>query len=188
MATDMQGLPMMADDSYVPSPLSNMTIDSANFVAQIDPSKVVEELYHALSGEVYDYKNKTWTRKLKPFLNEGGVNTIITRVRAIVNQNTTMSNLDDERIHKIIVAIGDELDILLFLKYEEFEVDKANLTTIVSMVQEMVYCSLMRAWLEGERDMFKDTIRSAEQSVSRSMTDESGFGKAKSFLGNMFNK
>jgi hypothetical protein len=187
MPTDFQNIPINSDDSYTPSPLSNMTIDSANFVAQIDPSKVVEELYHNLSGEVYDYKNKAWIKGANYYLNERGVNIITTRVRAIVNQNTTMSNLDEETIRKIMVSIGDELAILLFLKYEEFEVDKAKLTSIVSMVQEMIYCSLMRAWLEGERDMFKDTIRSAEQSVVR-MNEESGLNKAKSFLGSMFNK
>lgn len=176
---------------YSPLPISAGGGLDSNFVAQINPENVVENLQHALSGNVWDYSNKEWVKgKLKPFLNDEGVSTIITRVRSVVNQNTTMSNLDETTIKKMIISLGDELAIILFLNYQKWEVDKANLTTIVSMIQNMAFCALMRAWGEGERDLFKDTVRSGEQFNFRQSGDEQRgmFGKAKSLFGNMFSK
>lgn len=174
-------------DSYVPQIMPQGNLD-ANFVQQINPEIVVENIFHSLSGEVWDYKEGKWVRKLKPFLNELGVNTVITVVRSIVNQNTTMSNLDSKIISNIIVSLGDELACLFMLNWKDFDIEKANLTPIVKVIQNMAYFALMRAYLEGERDLFKNTVRSAEQYAYRGQPEDSGmFGKAKNMFSKMFN-
>ena len=106
------------------------------------------------------------------FLNEDGRTAITTIIKSVVNTNTILSNLTEKEISKIIIDIGDEITMLLIMGHEDFDVDKRNLVTIVSLCCRMCYLSLKRCLNQGERIFLKTAIRSHETNIVRHQPQE----------------
>jgi len=148
------------------SPLPS-TPDATSLLVQTNPAEIIAELEHNLRGEVWDNVNQKWESKQASFLNEEGINKIMTIIRGTVNTNCILSNLNDKEIANIIVDIGKEITLLLAQEYKTYKVEKSNLTTIVNLCLRMSYFSLKRASGEGERRFLKTSVRSSEHVLVR---------------------
>ena len=141
--------------------------NTSNIIMQTNPDKILDEIEKALKGEIYNYEQKKWEKKDDAWLNKQGIGQIIIIAKSIINQNTIMSNLDDNEIEAMIINLGDELVMLLKMRYQEFEINKAKLTSIVNLVTRMAYCSLKRAWHGDEKKFLKTSVRSMETIIQR---------------------
>lgn len=123
--------------------------DIVTIITKVD--QIIEKIENDLrckekkwNEEVQDYE---WTSipEVKPLMNELGIKSIIIFVKAVVNENTICSKFDEEEIRKKVLWIHDKLCDLLFKRYKEFDVDKANLSTIIIIVEDTIKTTLNRA-------------------------------------------
>lgn len=137
--------------------------DAATLIQHTDPVSILVDLEHQLRGEVYAPDNKKsvegWFVRETPLLNNKGINKIMLILRGVVNTNCILSNLDAKEVSNIIIDIGEELSFLLAMEYEEYDIRKANLTTIVNLCCRMYYFALKRGFNEGERRFLRMSVR-----------------------------
>jgi len=138
--------------------------EEANIIKQTDPKHIIEELKHVLRGEEFDEEKQAWVKVRKPLLNEKGIRSIMTDIKGVVNQNTILSNLNEQEISNIIVNLGDTLRIKLSANRKEFDINKFELNTILFTILNMSYPALKRAYAQGERIWHK-TISSEQRHV-----------------------
>lgn len=150
------------DSPMAPSPEMMPMVspmDEASLVKETRPEKVIDKIEHILKGEEYNEKEETWEKKYDPLINNVGIRSIMIDVKAVVNQNTILSNLRDDEIRNIIISLGDTVIMKLMMRREEFEVDYAELSSIVYLVCNMSYMALKRGYFEGERKFLKTTTQ-----------------------------
>lgn len=148
------------------------TAEALSLLTQTNPAELVAQIEHMLAGEVWNPTDEKYEEKQTSFLNEDGRTAIATIIKSVVNTNTILSNLTEKEISKIIIDIGDEITMLLIMGHEDFDVDKRNLVTIVSLCCRMCYLSLKRCLNQGERIFLKTAIRSHETNIVRHQPQE----------------
>jgi len=139
----------------------------ANLIMQTNPERIVEEIEHTLKCEVFDHQRQKWVQKpgSTPFLNDVGLAAIITAIRGKVNQNTILSNLTEKEIQMLMIHLSDEIIGLIAMRYQEYEIDKAHLTLLVNLIEDMCFLALKRCLNQGERQFLKTTVQSHEKVV-----------------------
>lgn len=171
-----QQYPPMEYGGYGMAPQQMINPSQADLVEKITPRKLAEEIEHKLRGEVFHFKKEVWYRPKdsKPFLNEEGIWRIISVVTSYVNDNTIYSNLSQEEISALMVKLSRQLIGLLQIKYKEFKIDKAYLTTVKNIVMTSTFLALLRAKGGVERRLLSKSI--TEQIISKQQQPEQNKG------------
>lgn len=159
---------------------SYMDTASPNLIKwQLDYEGDLKRLKNEWAGRVPEMKQEgvVWVKKLKPKMNEEGLNTVIPYVRSMISKSP-LSNLTEEEVNKICLTVGRNIADVLFLKYDLFEIDKNFLSIIVDQATDFVYIVLKRAQDEGERHFLKETSHVTEVHTDRGEENQKGvFGK-----------
>jgi len=129
----------------------------SSLMAMADPGRTAREIKGKLEGKEFDVEKQEW---FKPegshaLMNQKGVESIMNDVWAILNLNTSISNLDDSHIFPTIISLADALIIKLQQKYKEFGIEKSELTTVCNMIINPCFFCLRRCYNEGERKWYK---------------------------------
>lgn len=124
--------------------------DDVGILEKTDPKFLVKELENLLLGKEED-ENGVLVDTGEKKMNKKGAKSIISDVKSIVNQNTILSNLDEEHIQKEVIFLGDIIINKLSMRWKEYEIDKSELSSIVLLVCHTANCSLLRAWQNQER-------------------------------------
>ena len=132
--------------------------DPATLIQHIDPAALVDMLEKGWRGEVYDSKTRKWKPSDYKVINNKGINRITFYLRSIVNTNCTLSNFDEREVGELVVLAGKELACLLAMNYEEYEIKKENLSTILFLCCIVIYSALKRGYNEGERGLLTKTV------------------------------
>lgn len=130
-----------------------------NLLQQTDPDVIANLLEHHIKNEIWDDENKKWEKKEEPLLNDKGVNVLMTAFRGIVNHNTILSNLSDKDIENLMKGLIDQIVVLLYTRWKEFDIDKSNLTPIADLFCNTAFLALKRAYDNGERDFYTKSIQ-----------------------------
>ncbi|GIW67820.1 MAG: hypothetical protein KatS3mg096_715 [Candidatus Parcubacteria bacterium] len=104
---------------------------------QLDVDSILNQCFHLLRQDIFTINSKTgnieWKEieREKRVLTDEGVDSIMQILRFYINKNNLLSNLEDEKINKLMYRFMTELNDLLFLKYHimfplptEEEIDK----------------------------------------------------------------
>ena len=144
----------------------------ADLVEKITPRMLAEEIEHKLRGEVWDRKELKWYQpeESKPYLNEEGIWRMMAIITSFINDNTIYSNLNDEQIRLLMLALSAQVIGLLRQKYILFEVDKADLTSIKNIILDSTFLALLRAKGGRERGLLSKSI--SESIISRQQLPE----------------
>ena len=147
---------------------------------QLDYEKDLQRLKHEWSGEEQIITNKgiAWERKLKTKMDDEGINTIIPYMRSLISK-APLSNLTEDNINSICLTSGSHISDIIFLKYDDFQMDKCYCSLIVWQMCETIFIVLKRAQDEGEREFLKNTTHTSE--IHTNQTEGGG-----SFFGRMF--
>lgn len=148
---------------YAPPAISTIP----NLLQQTNPDVIAELLEHHLKNEVWNEDNKKWETKDNPLVNKKGINIIMTAFRGIINHNTILSNLSDKDIENLMKGLIDQIIILLYTRWKEFEIDKSNLTPIADLFCNSAYLALKRAYDNGERDFYTKSIQESRVMAQR---------------------
>lgn len=157
----------MEEEQYYPTPQYGtggyQPQDSkADLLEKIRPEKAVEVIKNVLKGLEYDELSNTWKPNphLKEFaLTEFGATMVASLIYPASSQNTSLSNLKEERIHKRLVNIMKALCKDMLDYYHEMGIkSQAQMYHVASIVYTHVWVSLTQSENEGIRRLLNSTI------------------------------
>jgi hypothetical protein len=99
----------------------------------------------------------------EPLLNEEGVNNIMSTVRMIVNNNTTMNELNDDTIERIMAMLTTTTIKMLMLNRGLYDIkNKTDRDIILHLVIMPIFLTLNRSRAGGERKFWQHRPGTAE--------------------------
>lgn len=148
--------------------LQNQGHETANLVKQTDPEKDLMDLEQTFRGKLWDAEKQEYVKqeKIEPYLDESGIFHIMTRLRAIINNNTRFANLSERKVDILTESFANEMTDYLTMTWRKHKVAHSRLKPLVNMTADMVHMILLRAMNNGEKDLIKKTT-SSNESVSR---------------------
>jgi len=158
--------------SYDYSPI--LHAPDASFAKQVDPKGMLVEIKHILRGDSWDDEGKKWKSTKHPQINEIGITSIMADLYPIINQNTTLSELDKEEISKVMISIAHRIVVKLAVSGEDFGIDESNYSTVLDGIRYQMLMTLKRSQEGGERKLWRTTIRSTDTRVSRPPEEKRG--------------
>jgi hypothetical protein len=110
----------------------------------------------------------------EPLMNQLGVNSVVTQVRAIVNQATVMSNLTDENIRLLTDFMADTLARDLMTNRRRYGIKAAyDRDKIFTTAVEAGLIVMKRAREQGERNFWRGSV----QELIHKLQNPDGGGK-----------
>jgi len=148
----------------------------ATLVAQTDPSKLLDDMEHQLRNEVPTMDGKGgYKSQGNPLANNNGISSILSCVRGIISQNTTLSYLEAEEIQNQMEQLADVLSDKLALNYKAYGIDVTDVDTIFwTIILFPTFNCLKRAWKKNEKNWLNKTV--FEQIQSRSSPQQENVG------------
>ena len=150
-----------------------------SLVSQTNPDKVLFEIEMKLRGKkpfINEQGEKEWIVPdgCYPLVNDSGINSFMTDASAVINQNTIMSNLKEDRISAIIISLSDTIINKIAMNWKEFNIKKSDLDTIHNCIIVPSYMALNRAMNEGEKRFLKTSVRAVESFTTNTKDPHSG--------------
>lgn len=99
----------------------------------------------------YNEKGEQVLEAQKPLVNVQGTYKLISLVKRYINRNFMMSNFDEATILLILRRLNENITANVFPKWEEYEIEPADLQLITKMVLDSIHATLLRALNDGER-------------------------------------
>lgn len=162
------------------------TPDTSQVMERADPEIVMENIIHKLRGETWTPNEGKWIEntKLKKYVNEEGISKIIAQLQTFLNYNTTLSNLDEREISRVILGYGKfNLRKSIYLHHKDWDIQLEDATAIVFIVLYPVYFALKRGYNEGDKKFLKGTIQNVIHTSSQTMMDQTKKGGIRRRLG-----
>jgi len=159
---EYQEMPMPPQDMYVPGG-SNIPPLEAALIEKLDPKAVLEKLRHSLRGEEWDEESGNYIRKQKPMCDDELIHVLMMSAASVINQNTTMSDIDEIEIGRILFDLASTLITLLSQTADTHGVEYSNLDTIWTSICNEADMALKRGKNRGEMKALRTVIRSQEQ-------------------------
>ena len=135
------------------SPMHNF---QGAIVLLTNPNDDLYKLELALRGMTTD-KNGNPTQTGEPLMNAEGIQSVLGQVQSLVSQATSMSNLKDPEISKLMVEqLGDAVIQDLMINSKKYGIKNHTARTrILTIVSNTAYITMKRALDEGERRFWK---------------------------------
>ena len=134
---------------------------------KIDSEDTINEISHLLNGDTWNNSEEKWDinkDKSRRLCNALGNKTLTTYLRAFLNKNLVLTNLDHEIILKIAMEAADKIADLIYTSYDIFEIKKENAAIIHSMIDNNCFATLRRSKDGFFTDHLSTTQRYIEQS------------------------
>lgn len=128
---------------------------------QLDSSDIIKDLELTLKNQAIN-ENGEIIQRGKPLINDLGASEILSVIKAVLTKNTYLSNLKEFQVNKEIISFADDITDLLASKYDEFGVDKRNLSIIHDICVSTIAFAIRRPMNQGERVFLKPTRRVIE--------------------------
>lgn len=143
----------LAPDFVPPISLNKQQQDSDLIKWQIDGTDLLEVLLHNLKREFFDYENQQWIQveNQPPMLNDKGVYDILSMLQPRLHKILSLTNLESKDVNRMAKEIRNNVIEKLYLNYDLYECQKSDLTTIVNIVDHLVYAVLRKSFNDGQR-------------------------------------
>lgn len=111
---------------------------------------LVHQLYRMLGGYeiTLDSQNQLVRKrdgKVKPLMNDVGIERVISLIRGLVNPVTALSNIDDEEANELIRQVLYDFILDLVNNKERWSIEDGDMHTVMSIVKSIVFMQLKRA-------------------------------------------
>jgi len=156
-----QGMSTMSPSNFATPPVD----DLARW--QLELNDILDRAEHMLSGDVIKHENNNifWIRNPEPDdnpLNAKGVRLLMKILANYVNRNTILSDYTNKEIKMKVHLFSQEVNDLVFMKYDEIGMDNENkrkeYPMIVMMLKDIVHNAYSRAKLGGERESLRKAM------------------------------
>lgn len=159
--------------------------DTSQIMDKADPSKIMNRIVHSLRAEILNIETGAWeSGTRKAYVNENGISNIIAQLESLLNYNTTLSNLDDEEVSRIILGYGKaNLRKAIYLNHKRWGIKLEDATTIMFIILYPVYFALKRGYMEGDKKFLTSTTQNVIQQSTSTIHDNSKKGAIRRRLG-----
>jgi hypothetical protein len=178
---------MEHEEQYYPMPQHRQDDSNRTTKWKVDPEDVISEIGHNLRGDVFNEYDQEWTVNdgTNPKLcNEKGTKAFTAYLRSFLNKNVILSNYrDDEIIRKIAMEAALTVNDLIYTRYDAFEIDKEDCRSILLMIDNNIYATLLRA----KDGFFTNHLSTTQRYIEQSNVTTQDRETKKKFMGNPFN-
>ena len=121
--------------------------DAQGLLDRTDPRVVILDIKNTFRGLEFDEVSGEWKRHegSEPLMNEKGINAIMPLVRSLVNDNSVLSNFDDEG-RDLVVITSDAIHDLLEENWKEYGIRKSQLSSVISVFLNMAVPCVKRGY------------------------------------------
>ena len=150
----------------------NLEAEITNIVGQIDPQTIIDNLDHALKGEQYNKESNAWIMNAsgKYLVNDDCRGSVISYLDGILNNNTTMANIDEKRLGYLMESVIETVTKTFVVNLEKFGFvppgrtyeksiyenkgtpDTATMTMVANMIYKVCFLVFSRA-LKGQESI-----------------------------------
>jgi hypothetical protein len=153
-----------------------------------NPSNLIEDVENIFRGERYDDKGEV-KQVGSRMMNEEGINSVMGKLRSLVNQVTVMSNLSERQIYNHTLHLADVLIQSLMINWKRYGIvdekgkpDYVTRTAIVTIACNAADICMKRALFEtGISD--KRFWRGTTQEIAQNFNDRTNKGLIKGLFG-----
>jgi len=143
---------------------------------QLNLSELLKGLENSLLGRYIDSDTGEYVTVKNPPINREGVQRINMLISSVFDQNTILSNLEEEEIISMCHEFGEAIVWLIAENYEAFQIKVADRDMIVDIVNRTFYNTLKRAWKGMERESARRVLQINEFKRSEDMQKKTLFG------------
>lgn len=204
----------MNGDEFVDVPTQNMDYgvpvmpqveELKNIVSQINPNKIISDINRVLRGE-YKESEGVWKMNASgnPLVNDACRGYVIGFISGILNNSTTMGNIDEKRLSLLMESVIDTITKNFTTRLEEFGFvppgkgftegkfenkgtpDSSTMTMVANMIYIVCFLVFTRA-LKGQESIRIFRSLSMIDNLSAAQSGGGMFGgQKKSWLGRVF--
>lgn len=131
--------------------------DKASIIEKINPNEIVEILRNKLMGKVENYQTGAWevNSLLKDnAISEVGAWDLSNLMLSVLNQNTSLSKLDDKTIRLRAYAVTETSVKMMISNWIEYKItNRAQINFISEILYSLTFITLKMADKEGIRRM-----------------------------------
>lgn len=154
---------------------------SSSILHMTDPNKLLVKLEYSLKG-VRETDAGEIEQIGSPLMNQKGINSVMSQIRALVNQNTIMSNFENREIPILTDFLADTLAKDLMINRVTYSIkSKEARDTIYFIAISTAYACLKRGFNQGERGFWRGTqqeiINRVDSSQQNAFAKILGWGK-----------
>ena len=148
-----------------------------NVINQTSPEKNAELLEHHLRGEDYDSESRSWLRVRTPLMNDKGVDEVICMIKFFLNQSSTLSNMNEERMSRMVVGFGETLAKSFAMNSRDWALDNRIRTPLIYAIIATIYNTLSRSLGKtiSDKELYQGTIQHLQQVQIREQEQKKGF-------------
>jgi len=154
--------------------------DKASIIEKINPNEIVEILRNKLMGKIEDPQTGKWvTNKLLKdnAISEVGAWDLSNLILSILNQNTSLSKLDDKTIRLRAYNVTDTAVKMMISNWIEYGItNRSQIQFVAEIMYSLTFITLKMADKEGIRRMIMGMY-----SESRSISESGDENKKKLF-------
>lgn len=141
-------------------------------IRELNPKKILDEIKMELSGHSWDPIKKKYEKitGMKALMSDAGISKILQIMSSFINQLTTFSNFDQERVDKLVVLIVEETYFNVAINWRDFGIpDKSSIATVQLKILMAAISALNRAKGAGDRNVVRGAVQ--ESISNRQMPD-----------------
>lgn len=117
-------------------------------------------LFHYLNGETYDPSSpQAWRKIGEVIINDKGQQALVLLLFPILNKNTWMRKLTEERVHKLTHELTDSITGALYLNWKTWGVKPEMFDAMVELFMHAIESAYSRAQDGGEREWLKKSVQ-----------------------------
>jgi len=116
-----------------------------------DVETEIEQYIMGLKGYDYDVNNSLWKPVSPPLMNDSGINFIKTMLRTIINKHSINTYLSADDAHNICLYHTESLVKALKYRKDIYEINLADLNSIVISFDDFAYIILSRSVNDKQR-------------------------------------
>lgn len=141
----------------------------SSILVMTNPDKEVKAIENALKSQAVD-ENGNVHKYGEPLLNEAGINSVVSQIRAIINRNTIMTDLDENEIRSLYGFLAETLAKDLMINRVKYGIKTREArSTVYYIALSMSYICLKRGHDGGERRFWRNT----QQDINTTITNAS---------------
>lgn len=178
----------MDDMAYMPPPpmngygmgmgVSPPSNDSTIASMRWEGDPLVYNLYKILGGYEIKMDNDgnaslyRMNRNARPKMNDTGIESVVSIIRAYVNPVVSLSNIDDEEANELIRQVLYALVSHLAYNQQRFEIDKGDMGLIMAAVKGIIFTQVKRAVAGHESQNFHTQTIEQNWQQHQTMTNQ----------------
>ena len=111
----------------------------------LDLEEIYSDLRHALKGETFD--GEKWVQTTEPTINDIGIHDLLdTRVKSLINKNSFISDLPDEKIYQIAQSFFKDSIKKMILNRKKYGIrSNEDIHWIAETLADFVFIGLKRS-------------------------------------------